>query len=102
MQFLSKKILNTEIIIYNNNKISKKDYDMTYFQLLIDMMERDEFLYAWIASDTFFVDLEAIFEMHLPSQTDWDTYFCSTYYHEYMPGMKEQQQAKYLKLHSKL
>ena len=100
MKCLSKKILNTEIIVNNNNKPSKKDFDMTYFQLLIYLMERDEFLYAWIVSDYFFLDLENIFEMHMPSQTDWDTYFCSTYYHEYLPGKKEQQ-AKFMKAYKK-
>ena len=55
------------------------------------MLERDEFLYAWLISDYFFLDLEAIFEMHMPSQTDWDTFYSSTYYHEYLPGKKDQQ-----------
>jgi hypothetical protein len=58
MRHLSKKILNTEIIMNNNNRPSKKDYDMTYFQLLIDLMERDDFLYVWLSSDYFFLDLE--------------------------------------------
>lgn len=64
------------------------------------MLERDEFLYAWLISDYFFLDLEAIFEMHMPSQTDWDTFYSSTYYHEYLPGKKDQQ-TKYLKSHNK-
>ena len=100
MRYLSKRILNTEIIVNNNNRPSKKDYDMTYFQLLIDLMERDEFLYAWLISDYFFLDLETIFEMHMPSQTDWDTFYSSSYYHEYLPGKKDQQN-KYLKSHGK-
>jgi hypothetical protein len=68
---------------------------MTYFQLLLDLLERDEFLYAWIVSDTFFQDLEAIFEMHMPSQTDWDTYL-SPSYHEYLPGSQDHS-ARFLK-----
>lgn len=39
---------------------------MTYFQLLIDLMERDDFMYAWITSDNFFANLEVLYEMHLP------------------------------------
>ena len=31
------------------------------------MLERDEFMFAWITSDTFFADLELIYEMHMPS-----------------------------------
>lgn len=58
---------------------------MTYFQLLLDLMERDEFLYAWITSEFFFENLEVILEMHMPSQTDWDTYL-SPAFHEYLPG----------------
>lgn len=73
---------------------------MTFFQLLIDLIERDEFLYCWLVSDYFFDDLEAIFEMHMPSQTDWDTYFSMNYYHEYLPGKKDAQ-SKYLKSHYK-
>ena len=49
------------------------------------MLERDEFLYCWIVSDTFFQDLETIYELHLPSQSDWDSYL-TPIYHEYLPG----------------
>jgi len=50
-------------------------------------MARDEFLYAWVSSDGFFEDLEMIYEMHVPSQTDWDTFL--GVFHEYLPGSQE-------------
>ena len=31
MRLLSKKILNTEVIVNNHNRPSKKDFDMNYF-----------------------------------------------------------------------
>lgn len=68
-----------------SKKPQKKEFDMTYFQLLLELMERPTFLCAWINSDTFFNDLEILYEMHLPSQTDWDT-FLTPNYHEYLPG----------------
>lgn len=70
---------------------------MTYFQLLLDMMDRDEFLYAWITSENFFLNLETLYEMHTPSQTDWETYL-SPAFHEYLPGSLTNAQ-KYLKNH---
>lgn len=67
MTCLCKKIINVEIIINNQNKPTKKEFEMTYFQLLLDLMERDEFLFAWINSENFFQNLEILFEMHAPS-----------------------------------
>lgn len=58
---------------------------MTYFRLLMDLIEREEFLYAWLCSDTFFNDLECVFEVHIPSQTDLDDFFQPAY-HEYLLG----------------
>jgi hypothetical protein len=85
MTCLCKKILNIEIIINQQNKPTKKDFEMTYFQLLLDLMEKDEFMYAWINSELFHQNLETLFEMHVPSQTDWDCYL-SPGFHEYLPG----------------
>jgi hypothetical protein len=48
-------------------------------------MEKPTFLCAWINSDTFFNDLEILYEMHLPSSSDWDT-FLTPNYHDYLPG----------------
>ena len=48
-------------------------------------MEKPTFLCAWINSDTFFNDLEILYEMHLPSSSDWDT-FLTPNYHYYLPG----------------
>jgi hypothetical protein len=59
--------MNVEILINQQNKPTKKEFEMTYFQLLLDLMERDEFLYAWITSENFFENLEVILEMHTPS-----------------------------------
>lgn len=67
MKHITKKILNLDILINQSGKPSKKEFDMTHFQLLLDILERDEFLYAWIISDTFFQDLETIYDMHMPS-----------------------------------
>ena len=92
---LTKTIINVEIVINQQGKPTKKDHDMTYFQLLLDMMARDEFLYAWITSEPFFQHLEIVFEMHVPSQTDWDTYL-SPAFHEYLPG-SQANAAQYLK-----
>jgi hypothetical protein len=64
---LSKKILNQEILTNQQNKPSKKDFDMIYFQLLLDLIERDEFLYSWLNSTLFNEHLEMLYEMHLPS-----------------------------------
>jgi hypothetical protein len=58
---------------------------MSYFQLILHFIERDEFLYIWIISDSFFQDLEILYEMHMPSQTDWDS-LLSPSFHEYLPG----------------
>jgi len=58
-------------------------------------MERDEFLFAWITSENFFHNLEIIFEMHSPSQTDWD-FFLTPEFHEYLPGSTKNAK-KYLK-----
>lgn len=54
MKHSTKKILNSEILVNQGGRPTKKDFDMTYFQLLLDLLERDEFLYAWIVSDSFF------------------------------------------------
>jgi hypothetical protein len=67
MPSLCKKILNVEIVLNQQNRPAKKDFDMTYFQLLLDLMSREEILYAWITSDSFFRDLEMLYEMHVPS-----------------------------------
>ena len=56
--------------------------------MLLDLLERDEFLYAWLHSDQFFNNLELIFELHLPSKTDFDTIY-NPYFHEYLPGYSE-------------
>ena len=84
-----KKILNTEILSMQGGRPSKKDFDMNYFQLLLNLIDKDEFMYSWITSDSFFSDLEQIYEMHLPSQTDWDT-FLGPSFHEYLPGSQDQ------------
>jgi len=68
MKALTKKILNQQILVNKNGKPMKiKDIEMTYWYLLIDVMERDEFCYSWINSDTFESDLELLFEIHMPS-----------------------------------
>ena len=82
-----------------SGKPTKKDFDMTYFQLLLDLLERDEFLYCWTLSDTFFQDLETIYELHLPSQTDWDSFLTPTY-HEYLPGSQDHS-SRFLKNYQK-
>ena len=35
-------------------------------------MGRDTFMYAWLCSDNFYEDLENLYMLHLPSQSDWD------------------------------
>ena len=95
MRYLTKKMLNIDMLMNQNGKPTKKDFDMTYFQLLLDMIQRDEFLYCWIVSDTFFQDLETIYELHLPSQSDWDSYLNPTF-HEYLPGQQDHS-SRYLK-----
>ena len=68
MRAMTKKLLNQQILINRNGKPMKmKDFEMIYFQVLLHMMERDEFLYAWITSDSFEADLELLFEIHVPS-----------------------------------
>ena len=99
MRHLTKKILNTEILSNMQGKPYKKDFDMTYFQLLMDLIEREEYLYAWLCSDNFFADLEAIFEMHLPGQSDYDDFFYPAF-HEYLLGSSEYRE-RFLKNHSR-
>lgn len=69
MKVLTKKILNTALITTNiqDQKPKKTEAEMTYFKLLMDLIEREEFLYAWLCSDSLFSDLENIFEVHMPS-----------------------------------
>lgn len=99
MKHLTKKILNIEILGNQQGKPYKKDFDMTYFQLLMDLIEREEFLYAWLCSDNFFADLESIFEMHLPGQSDYDDFFQPAF-HEYLLGSAEYRE-RFLKNHSR-
>jgi len=41
MQGLCKKIMQIELLSVMQGKPYKKDFDMAYFQLLLDLIERD-------------------------------------------------------------
>mmetsp|Transcript_13627 Transcript_13627/g.23196 ORF Transcript_13627/g.23196 Transcript_13627/m.23196 type:complete len:774 (+) Transcript_13627:464-2785(+) len=67
---------------------SRRPFDLLNFQLILEMVSREEYMYAWIFHDSFFEDLENLFELHMPSQTDWDHYFDPPF-HEYVPGSQD-------------
>ena len=66
---------------------------------MLDILSKDDYLFAFLNSETFFQDLEHIYELHLPSKTDWELVL-SPVFHEYVSGNLEQAQ-KYMKSYQK-
>lgn len=83
MTILSRKI--NEIQLARAEKETNKEFDLNYMKIVIQLMQRDSFMYAWLCSDNFYEDLESLYMLHLPSQTDWDI-LIPKHYHELLIG----------------
>ncbi len=70
MKILCRRI--SEIQICKADKFGNKEFDLYYLKIIIELMQMDEFLHAWLSSESFFEDLENLYFIHLPSKTDWD------------------------------
>lgn len=70
MRALCRKI--SEIQLARAEKETNKEFDLNYMKLVVELMQRDTFMYAWLCSDYFYEDLEHLYMMHLPSLTDWN------------------------------
>jgi len=70
MSILCRKI--NEIPLVKVEKENNKEFELNYMKIISELMKIDIFLYAWLSSDTFYEDLENLYMLHLPSQTDWD------------------------------
>ena len=54
-------------------------------KIVSELLKRDAFMYAWLSSESFNEDLENLYMLHLPSQTDWDI-LIPYIYHELSPN----------------
>ena len=63
---------------------NKFNIDSTYLILLTYLVQKDEFLYAWMASSGYFSDLEMVYALHLPTADEWQS-LLEKVYHKLLP-----------------
>jgi hypothetical protein len=71
---------------------------LNYAKIIVDLLKRDNFMYAWLSSDSLYFDLESFYILSLPSPSDWKTLVPHPYHElcpqtfpykeEYADGMK--------------
>jgi hypothetical protein len=57
---------------------------MSNHKVFLTILKNKKLLYQWLHSHNKEKDLENIFHLHLPSQTDWDSQFLHKYFHEFL------------------
>ena len=66
MSILCRKI--NEIQLTKSEKeTTNKEFELNYMKILVEMIKRDAFMYAWLCSESFNEDLENLYMLHLPS-----------------------------------
>jgi len=86
MSIVCKKVSELAIPKYEN--LSRREYELGHMKIILMLIERETFLYAWLCSETLYQDLEYLYSMHLPSSQQWDKIVPQTY-HEFIPGTEK-------------
>ena len=60
-----------DLQLTKGEKESNKQFDLIHHQLLDTILKHDSILYSWLNSRNFFSDLENLYFLHMPSETDW-------------------------------
>ena len=84
----------SEISLAKAESPQRREYELNYMKIIIELIQRDPFMYAWLCSETLYQDLETLFSMHLPSQQELDR-LVPYVYHELVPGTEQYQHAYY-------
>ena len=82
---ICKKI--SEVSLAKAEPVARREYDLNYMKVVILLIQRENFMYAWLCSETLYQDLEYLYHMHLPSPQEFDKLF-PVVYHELVPGLE--------------